>query len=54
MADQPAQWMQIASSFTTLNGEYTYTRVKVNEKDIVPESAGLMQFKPADPMKRSE
>ena len=53
-ADQPAQWMQIASSFTTLTGEYTYTRMKVNEKDIVSESAGLMQFKPADPMKKSE
>jgi hypothetical protein len=37
-----------------LNGEYTYTRVKVNEKDMASESAGLMQFKPADPMKKSE
>ena len=49
-------WLQrIASSFTTPNGEYTLTKVRLNDdKFIVPESASLLRFKAEDQMRRGE
>ena len=45
--------MKIAGSFTHIHGpDYRWEQVK--EKDCVPESAGLMQLKCMDQMKRGE
>ena len=46
---------RIASSFTTHNGEYTITKVRLHDDEVpVPDSAALMQNRPADPQKKAE
>ena len=45
--------MKIAGSFTHIHGP-DYRWEKVKEQDHVPESAGLMHAKLADPLKQGE